>query len=125
MFVPLVGDEGGVERDGFTVWIGDGDLLRASSKRRSHDEKSAGVLESDGGGFFVDRYCRGALEATAANGQTRATGCGNRGRSDGADAQRHGRELNNRESSILRGAVGGSDSEEALASFVGGEKTAV
>jgi len=24
MFVPLVGDEGGVERDGFTVWIGDG-----------------------------------------------------------------------------------------------------
>ena len=47
MFVPLVGDEGGVEGNGFAIGICDGDLLRTSRKNGSDDEKSAGCRDDE------------------------------------------------------------------------------
>jgi len=50
----LVGEESGIQRDGFAIGICYGDLLGAGGKAGSCDAKSVGILEGDAGGFSVD-----------------------------------------------------------------------
>ena len=52
----LVGDEGGIQRNGLAVRIGDGDLLRTGGEAGSYDEKSIGILEGNAGTFSVQGH---------------------------------------------------------------------
>src|SRR6266436_612507 len=82
-----VGDKCSVQRDGFSVGIGEEDLLGAGRENGSYDEKRVRILECDIGELSVDGESGAALEAAAANRESGATGCGNSGRRDAADSQ--------------------------------------
>jgi hypothetical protein len=121
----LVGGNCGVEQDGFSVGIGDNDLLWAGGEAGSCDEKSVGILECDAGSFSIDCQSGGVLEATAADGEGGTAACCSSDGRDGANSQGNDGELNDGQSGVLRRAVGGGDSEEPLAIFVDGKKIAV
>src|SRR6266702_5441276 len=80
-----IGDEDGIERNGFAAWIGERDLLGAGGKSGSHDEKRVRILEGDAGSFSIDDDSGGTLEAAAADGDGGAVRCGNSARSNRAD----------------------------------------
>lgn len=83
----LVGGECGVEGNGFAVWIGDRDLLRAGVEAGSNDEESVGVLECDDGGFSLGADGGAALESAVADGESGAAHGGNRCGRNRADSQ--------------------------------------
>ncbi len=100
-------------------------MLGTGRESGSYDEKRVRILEGDAGRLSVDSNSGGALEAAAADGDSGATSCGNRGRRDGADSQGNGSKLNNRYGGALACAVRGSNGEETLAIFVRGKKAAM
>jgi hypothetical protein len=106
----LVGGECGVEGNGFAVWIGDRDLLRAGVEAGSNDEESVGVLECDDGGFSVGADGGAALESAAADGESGAAHGGNRCGRNRADSQGDGGELDDGQ-----GGVCGVPFEEVMA----------
>jgi hypothetical protein len=124
MFVPLIRSNCDVERDGLAVGISEDDLLGAGVEAGSQNEKSVGILESDAAGLSIDGERGAALEATAANGETCATRCGNRVGCESADSQWDCGKPNDGQGGVLRRAVTGSDREEPLAILVDGKKVA-
>ena len=64
----LVGDEGGIQRNGRAVGTCDGDKLISGVEAGSYDQKSVDILEGNTGSFSVDGAGGGTLETTAADG---------------------------------------------------------
>src|SRR6266446_3537202 len=120
-----IGDESGVQRNCFTPGIRDDDVLGAGCQAGRHNQQSVHVLEGDAGGFSIDGNCGTAKKTAASDSERSAGGCANGGRRNGADSQRNGGELNHGQGGVLRGAIRGSDGEEPLAIFVGGEEAAM